>query len=465
MPKNRMPTTLLKLRHPVRWFGRVARLAAFTLLALIAGNQAAWSEVLPAHAKDVTLGVVTCASALCHGSIAPWPGSPVAQNEYVVWSRLDKHAGAYKLLLNAQSKAIAAKLGLPQLAHQSAICLDCHTHNPITPPGPKHQVSDGVSCEACHGPSERWLAGHTAPDASHASNVAAGLFPVEQPLQRAELCLSCHLGAKDKVVTHRIMAAGHPRLSFELNTFTQLQPSHAKAKPATDRPAHAGYGVQVWALGQAVAVKAQLDLLTDPVRGRDGAFPELTLFDCHACHHPMADTRWTSKSAFGPRTAPGLVRLNDASMVMLRQILRQTDPALGERFGTAVAQLHQALAGQGNLASSATTLKDLATAAAQSLQRRPVTPGHLRAMALTVIDEGLQGNYSDYVSAEQASMALGSMGNALAANASVTSVAALNQALTRLRATLKADEQYHAEDFKNRLRQLRPLLAGNTSKP
>ena len=440
-------------------------LRQFNLVALALFAYPAWSDVLPAHAKDATQGVVTCASSLCHGSIAPWHGSPVAQNEYVVWSRLDKHAGAYKLLLNVQSKSIASKLGLPQAAHQSAICLDCHAHNPAAPPSPKHQVSDGIGCEGCHGPAERWLAAHTAADATHASNLAAGLFPVEQPLQRAELCLSCHLGAKDKVVTHRIMAAGHPRLSFELNTFTQLQPSHAKAKPATELPSHAAHGVQVWALGQAVAIKAQLELLMDPVRGRDGAFPELTLFDCHACHHPMADARWTSKSSFGPRSAPGLVRLNDASMIMLRQILRQTDPALGERFGTAVAQLHQALGGKGNVTQSATLVKDLATSATQSLQRSPVSTGHLRAMAMNVIDEGLQGNYSDYVSAEQASMALGSIGNALAANASVTSVAALNQALVRLRATLKADEQYHAEDFKNRLRQLRPLLAGKTSKP
>ena len=436
-----------------------------SLWVLGAVAPAAWGQGLPAHAKDASFGVVTCASSLCHGSIAPWQGSPVAQNEYVVWSRLDKHAGAYKLLLNAQSKSIAAKLALPQPAHKSAVCLDCHAHNPVTPPGPKHQIADGVSCEACHGPAERWLAGHTAPDASHASNMAAGLFPVEQPLKRAELCLSCHLGAKDKVVTHRIMAAGHPRLSFELNTFTQLQPSHAKAKPATERPTHAAFGVQVWALGQAVAVTAQLDLLMDPVRGRDGAFPELTLFDCHACHRPMAEARWTSNSAFGPRTSPGLVRLNDSAMVMLQQILRQTDPALGERFGAAVAQLHQSLAGQGNPAPSSANLKALANAAVQSLQRNPVTLGQLRAMAMALIEEGLKGNYSDYVSAEQASMALGSISNALAANGSVNSVPALNKGLVNLRIALKADEQYRVEDFKTRLRQLRPLLAGNTEKP
>ena len=43
---------------------------------------------------------------------------------------------------------------------------------------------------------------------------------------RAGLCLSCHFGNQEKFVTHRMMGAGHPRMSFELDTFTQLQPAH-----------------------------------------------------------------------------------------------------------------------------------------------------------------------------------------------------------------------------------------------
>ena len=46
--------------------------------------------------------------------------------------------------------------------------------------------------------------------------------------------------------------------------------------------------MKVWAIGQALAVAEMMKMLADPERGRDGLFPELVLFDCHACHHPMS---------------------------------------------------------------------------------------------------------------------------------------------------------------------------------
>jgi hypothetical protein len=52
------------------------------------------------------------------------------------------------------------------------------------------------------------------------------MYPTEQPEVRAKLCLSCHFGTEDKFATHRIMGAGHPRISFELDTFTEIQPAH-----------------------------------------------------------------------------------------------------------------------------------------------------------------------------------------------------------------------------------------------
>ena len=148
------------------------------LLALSVLAGLAVAQPLPDQVRDQTLGVVNCASSLCHGSIAGWDGSPVVQNEYVVWSRLDKHARAYGLLTNAQSRSIAAKLGLAQPAHLSRECVDCHAHNPApvaTRPAPAHSVADGISCEGCHGPAQRWVASHTAPEATHQGNIRNGL--------------------------------------------------------------------------------------------------------------------------------------------------------------------------------------------------------------------------------------------------------------------------------------------------
>ena len=92
-------------------------------LALPAGT------TLPQYSRDKSLGVASCASSMCHGAVDTWKNSPVLQNEYITWSRSDKHARAYTLLLNTRSKEIARRLGLKEPAHASALCLDCHAHN------------------------------------------------------------------------------------------------------------------------------------------------------------------------------------------------------------------------------------------------------------------------------------------------------------------------------------------------
>ena len=50
------------------------------------------AQPLPYQSPHETLGTVTCASSLCHGSIKLWKDSNVLQNEYLTWSRIDKHA-------------------------------------------------------------------------------------------------------------------------------------------------------------------------------------------------------------------------------------------------------------------------------------------------------------------------------------------------------------------------------------
>ena len=68
----------------------------------------AWAETpLPYHSKDKTVGTVNCASSTCHGSVKSWKDSNVLQNEYITWSRVDKHARAYNIVLNERSRRIA----------------------------------------------------------------------------------------------------------------------------------------------------------------------------------------------------------------------------------------------------------------------------------------------------------------------------------------------------------------------
>jgi len=168
--------------------------AALLLLCVSVVVPAATEAPLPHRAAGTTVGTVKCSSSTCHGSVRPWDGGHVLQTEYTTWSRLDRHAKAYDVLLTPESVRIAKNLGLPEPAEKSALCLDCHAHNPAGPRGERFVISEGVGCEGCHGPAGDWIARHTAPGATHADNVAHGLYPTDEPLARARLCLSCHMG-------------------------------------------------------------------------------------------------------------------------------------------------------------------------------------------------------------------------------------------------------------------------------
>ena len=318
-----------------------------TLLTALTALVAPWaiaSPPLPNVSTHPTVGTVNCASSTCHGSVTPWQDSNVLQNEYTTWLRLDKHAHAYNVLLNEQSQRIAKNLGLKEGAHNAKVCLDCHAHNPAPKlRGERHIVSEGVGCEGCHGPADKWVKSHTVAGATHAENIANGLYPTDNPRAQAKLCLSCHFGDENRFVTHRIMGAGHPRMSFELETFSLLAPAHYRIDDDWKKRKGEHDPMKVWAIGQAIAAQQLLDTLADPKRGRDGLFPELVLFDCHACHHPMSEKKWTPRGNLGP----GKVRLNDSNLLMLRALIKATQPERAKPFNDQLARVQLAVTGHG----------------------------------------------------------------------------------------------------------------------
>jgi len=428
--------------------------AAFLLAASVAHAQA---PALPYAAPGKHLGVVNCASSLCHGSVTPWKDSNILQNEYVTWSRVDKHATrAYPVLFNDRSKRIAKNLALKTPAHEAKLCLDCHTHNPAPAArGDRFKLADGVSCEACHGPAEGWIKSHVATGATHADNLGHGLYPTSDPVAQARLCLSCHFGNKDKFVTHRLMGAGHPRMSFELDTFTQTSPPHFVVDADWQARKRNWDGVRVWAIGQALAAQELIDVLLDPKRSRDGLFPELVVFDCHACHHPMSDVRWTPRQGIGP----GRIRLNDANLLMLRQIVRRALPGDAANFNAQVGQLHRAVAGEGGEPlDAARKLRTALDAIIAKLTQRDFTTADLRGILEGFVEDGVAGQYNDYAGAEQATMAVGSVLNFLSRRGELPAVGAANAALDRLHATVKDDEKFRPEKFRAALADFGRIL-------
>jgi hypothetical protein len=293
------------------------------------------------------------------------------------------------------------------------------------------------------------------PAKHHANNIENGLYDTADATSRARLCLSCHFGNKDKLVTHRIMGAGHPRMSFELDTFTEIAPKHfvidkdyAERKKVWD-------DAKTWAIGQALAVSETMDILSDEKRGRDGVFPELVLFDCHACHHQMSDGRWKPKTVFGPSISPGLVRLNDSSMIMLRAVAMSVDEKLGDRVREQVQKLHRAVSGDGDPRAEAANLKKLANEIVPVIARTEFSADVVKRILSSLIDDGLAGHYSDYSAAEQSVMAMASVSSFLAKQSALPGAANFNASLKKLNQLLINDEKYQPQQFTAQLKDLR----------
>lgn len=131
-------------------------------------------------------GVKVCGE--CHGEEA-------IGNQNKIWAS-SPHAKAFKELQNQKAKDIAASAGITDPT-VSRDCLRCHT----TGGGEWEAVStEGVGCEACHGPGEKYhtASGHVnyeSRENGYKKALKLGMYPVlgiESLKYREKLCLSCH---------------------------------------------------------------------------------------------------------------------------------------------------------------------------------------------------------------------------------------------------------------------------------
>lgn len=387
------------------------------------------------------MGVSSCATSVCHGKLAPQSNENVALNEYRVWTQEDRHSQAYRTLELPESKRIAANLGLPSAA-TAKICLDCHADNiPADKRGPKFQISDGVGCEACHGGSEKWLDSHAAESATHKDNLARGMYPSEQPLKRAELCLSCHLGTKDKFATHTIMGAGHPRLSFELEAYTSNQPAHYIVDADYNERKGKIDGMNLWITGQIENARRSLMLLqTDLYHSEGMMFPELAFYDCHSCHHPMDKIRWNQQRA-GMGIKPGTLRLQSQNFVILQAVTAVLDPAaLPDLISMTNALIRAGQSDRAAVTSVAKTFLEWMSKR-DSLSRRVYTRAEVVNVRKVLINYGAADKAGDYAAAEQIVLGVESLSYSLGDRDSKKA------ALDALYAAVKNDTNFSPQQF------------------
>jgi len=406
-------------------------------------------------------GVASCAGSTCHGR-SEGNGTVVRQDEIATWQSpaavSGAHSRAYSLLAGRRGRQIAQSLGWDNAASRSE-CLGCHaTYVPASERGPRFHTSDGVGCESCHGAAAGWLASHYGVAGSHANNVGNGLVPLEQPQVRARVCLDCHYGSADEgqFVTHAMMAAGHPRVSFELDLFSAFQQHHdedadyLQRKGATDN-------VQLWAVGQAEAVARATDLFARPDLATEGVFPEFYFYDCHSCHRPITDgpERRLTFETNPQRPIPfGQPPFNDENIIMLDAVAQALAPSRADAFRAASRNFHDAMdEGRPQAQAAAMALRTEAARLSDALAARSYGGNDAFEVIATIGNRTTSSRFTDYTGSAQAVMAVDTLLNALVTQGRITvgAAAGIRSDINRAYQAVRSPESYNPSEFRSAL--------------
>lgn len=384
------------------------------------------------------VGSASCATAACHGGLA---GHKFVGSEFPIWSGRDPHSRAYSVLLNDLSKQMAELLRLPQPAHESAVCLNCHspatsTDSKLTTISGRKPLA-GVDCEQCHGPAERWLTEHVRADwksRSAEDRQRRGYRDLSDVLTRANVCADCHVGGPGRDVNHDLIAAGHPRLFFELSTFHANWPKHwpsdvdAKRHPASDTPNGGSiFEARLWAVGQVVTAQRSLELLcqrAELAQQQPTKWPELAEWNCFACHHDLRSASWWQSKNEAQRP-PGSFGWNTWPYAMLEAFSRPT-PGLAlpipqahliklrTQFATPFPPADAIIS---EAAVAAQALRDVARQLNQSeAAKTALSPQSLQSLRLALVsDEGTKLSQRDWDSATQLFLSLNALQQAIVA--------------------------------------------------
>lgn len=263
-------------------------------------------------------------------------------DEGLLWHRFDIHREAEKVLCSPRSKQIIDSLvergsshGKPERTTIEQQCSNCHFSKqnpnhfePLAGLDPAKRQKEGVGCEACHGPGSSYLGPHLSTSWRTLSGDTKqrdfGMIDVRNPVERARLCLSCHLGdpSSGKLITHEMYAAGHPPLpSFEIEAFAENMPRHwrfphQKTGVPAEQRGTSGVAQDEFprtrrvVIGGLTALESSLKLLANwsTIKAEQNAWPEFSEFDCAACHHDLRTPSWRQERGYG-RLMPGRPRL------------------------------------------------------------------------------------------------------------------------------------------------------------
>lgn len=314
------------------------------------------------------LGARRCASSGCHGSVRPDATNDdrMRRDEYLVWLEEDPHQRGHAVLNGERSLSMFRNLGLSPDDEQYWLvmqkCVACHAMpvgQAVADADCRQGTWEGVSCEMCHGPAEKWLKTHYRTDfisLTAEEKARQGLFNTNDAHQRARLCVACHVGDEQRQVNHDWIAAGHPALKFEFTAYLSMMPGHWKdSRDRKNARSPEDHKLELWLAGQQVAADASLSQLarraTAAAEGHaDAVWPEFADVDCYSCHHDLGSPlSWRQVRGFGVDPQPAPIRqvtlpASEWYLFMPARLAAGSDDEAGQDFQEEWQKLRRAMA-------------------------------------------------------------------------------------------------------------------------
>jgi hypothetical protein len=290
-------------------------------------------------------------------------------------------------------------------------------------------------------------------------------------IHRTEKCLECHLGTKNKFVDHEMIAAGHPDLYFELDSFSAVMPRHWKVprESAPGKPAEeaAWAGVRDWSTGQAVQLRGEMERLVWRARNerfdKKDAWPEYSELSCFACHHSLGPAKesWRQEHGYIGRR-PGDPAWNSSRYVVFRLLAKQIDSGNGQELDRHLLAVSNEMSklnpDRAAVATAASAAAPLAQQIAERLAAMPYDQAVTLRMMQRITDDAENIAIADERAAEQAAMAMDSLYIAYAKDTKPTNDAEVRAAINVLFQQLENPSSYNADLFAAALRRIRPML-------
>ncbi|MFZ0582674.1 MAG: multiheme c-type cytochrome [Candidatus Acidiferrales bacterium] len=446
--------------------------AAFFLVATIGSCSIAYSQslVLPGYAAIAQAsepqrytGPGSCASTTCHGSVTPRSDNRVLQNEYSIWIVKDKHSKAYASLQGDIGERMATILGIGK-AESAPKCLACHALNvPATDRARTFDLSEGVSCENCHGPAAAWLGPHTERDWTHEKSLALGMYDTRDLTKRTEKCLSCHLGNDEKSVDHEMIAAGHPDLYFELDSFSAVMPRHWKEPGEPGEPENSDPWYEVRELSTGQAVQLQQSLLRLASRAHGKFWPEFSELQCYACHHSLTTPENSWRQARGyPGRRPGDPPWNPSRYTIFHEVTVQADGDSATKLDSDLGKLSQLMSqlspDRDAVAASATSCAHEVSALSSKIKSLPNDPASTLQLLRKILGDADNISAQGEHAAAQAAMAIQSLFVAYQRNVKLENSAEIRTAISALFQDLQDPSAYDPARFAGKMRAVNALL-------